>query len=138
MLVRFVVRLQAGLEHWHALSPVFRFRLVLCLIAGGLAAWVIFDADRPWTAVGAFVADRWLATKCKRDWVQILPGLALVLSYGAFSQPFRSWFCTHPVEPVKEAVLAIRGTLDPNDPKHSDRLTGVLLAWTTITTRTPN
>lgn len=49
MLVRFVVRLQAGLEHWHALSPVFRFRLVLCLIAGGLAAWVIFDADRPWT-----------------------------------------------------------------------------------------
>ena len=75
-------------------------------------------------AVGAFVAGRWLAAKCKRDWVQILPGVALVLSYRIFSQPFRSWFWTYPVEPVKEAVLAIRGTLDPNDPRHNDRLTG--------------
>lgn len=79
-------------------------------------------------AVGAFVAGRWLAAKCKRDWVQILPGVALVLSYRIFSQPFRSWFWTYPVEPVKEAVLAIRGTLDPNDPRHNDRLTGVLLS----------
>jgi hypothetical protein len=79
-------------------------------------------------AVGAVVAGRWLATKFKRGWLETLPGLALVLSYGIFSQPFRSWFCTHPVEPVKEAALAIRGTLDPNDPKHRDRLTGILLS----------
>ena len=79
-------------------------------------------------AVGAVVVGRWLATKLKRGWLETLPGLALILSYGIFSQPFRSWFCTHPMEPVKEAVLAIRGTLDPNDPKQRDRLTGVLLS----------
>ncbi len=42
------------------------------------------------------------------------------------SHPFRSWSCTHPVEPVKEAVLAIRGTLDPNDPKHPENAYGSL------------
>jgi hypothetical protein len=31
------------------------------------------------------------------------------------------------MEPVKEATLAMRGTLDPNDPTHDYRLTGVLL-----------
>ena len=31
------------------------------------------------------------------------------------------------MEPVKEATLTMRGTLDPNDPTHKDRLTGVLL-----------
>ena len=38
----------AALALWRGLSPVFQFRLVLCLIAGGLAAWVIF-AEKPWT-----------------------------------------------------------------------------------------
>ena len=79
-------------------------------------------------AVGAVIAGRWLAKKSRRDWVAMLPGLVLVLSYAAFSQPFRGWFCTHPMEPVKEAVLAIRGTLDPNDAKHRELLTGVLLS----------
>ena len=78
-------------------------------------------------AVGAVVAGRWLAIKSKRDWTTMLPALAVLISYALFSHPFRSWFCTHPVEPVKEAVLAIRGTLDPNDPKHPETLTGVLL-----------
>ena len=71
---------------------------------------------------------RWLAKKSKQGWTTMLPGLALVFSYGIFSQPFRSWFCTYPMEPVKEAVLATRGTLDPNDPRQSDLLTGVLLS----------
>ncbi|HEY5707164.1 MAG TPA: glycosyltransferase family 39 protein [Terrimicrobiaceae bacterium] len=79
-------------------------------------------------AVGAAVGGRWLAAKSRIGSLEALPGLALVFSYGIFSQPFRSWFCTHPMEPVKEAVLAIRGTLDPNDPKQRDLLTGILLS----------
>jgi hypothetical protein len=61
-------------------------------------------------------------------WLEILPGLALVLAYGTFTHPFRAWSCAHPMEPVKEATLAMRGTLDPNDPLHNDQLTGVLLS----------
>ena len=79
-------------------------------------------------AVGAVVAGRWLAAKSRRGWTAALPGLALLTSYGFFSHPFRTWFCTHPMEPVKEAVLAIRGTLDPNDARHGEVLTGVLLS----------
>ncbi len=79
-------------------------------------------------AVGAAELGRWLATKSKQGWTITLPGLALVLFYGIFSQPFRSWFCTYPMEPVKEAVLATRGTLNPNDPRQGDLLTGVLLS----------
>jgi hypothetical protein len=79
-------------------------------------------------AVGAAVAGRWLATKLHRGLLEMLPGFALVLSYGIFTQPFRGWLCTHAMEPVKEAVLAIRGTLDPNDPRQRDLLTGVLLS----------
>ena len=79
-------------------------------------------------AVGAVVAGRWLSTTLKCAWMEALPGVTLVLSYGIFSQPFRAWFCAHSMEPVKEAVLAIRGTLDPNDPRHKDRLTGVILS----------
>ena len=78
-------------------------------------------------AVGAAVAGRWLGIKSRRGWTTTLPALTVLISYAVFSHPFRKWFCTHPVEPVKEAVLAIRGTLDPNDPKHLETLTGVLL-----------
>ena len=52
----------------------------------------------------------------------------MVLAYGTFTHPFRAWYCAHPMEPVKEATLTMRGTLDPNDPTHKDRLTGVLLS----------
>ena len=46
---RLVTHLQAASARWRSLSPVFRFRLVLCLVAGALAVWLMFGADKPWT-----------------------------------------------------------------------------------------
>ena len=43
------IRLQAALAQWRRLSPVSRFRLILCLAGGALAAWVIFAVEKPWT-----------------------------------------------------------------------------------------
>ncbi len=82
-------------------------------------------------AAGAEATGRWLVNRSGRPWTVGLPALAVVLAYGIFSQPFRHWYCTNAVEPVKEATLAIRESLDPNDPRHGNRLTGVLLgkAW---------
>ena len=34
---------------WRSLSPVSRFRLVLCFVMGALAVWLMFGADKPWT-----------------------------------------------------------------------------------------
>ena len=119
-------------------GPVIATTLLLPGIAGFTVAKLLQQTLFEWyliyllpglvagAAVGAVIFGRWLAKASRRDWVETLPGLVLVLSYGAFSQPFRSWFCTHPMEPVKEAVLAIRGTLDPNDARHRELLTGVL------------
>ena len=82
-------------------------------------------------AVGTDAAGRWLEARSGRRWSGVLPAVAVVLAYAVYSQPFRHWYCTHALEPVKEAALAIRESLDPNDPRHKDRLTGVLLgkAW---------
>ncbi|HEY5811858.1 MAG TPA: glycosyltransferase family 39 protein, partial [Terrimicrobiaceae bacterium] len=98
--------------HW--LFEWYLIYLLPGLVAGG--------------AMGAVVTGRWLAARFNASWMAALPGVVLILSYAVFSQPFRSWFCTNPMEPVKEAVLAIRGTLDPNSPSHRERLTGVLLS----------
>ena len=46
---RLVTHLQAAPARWRSLSPVFRFRLALCLIAGALVVWLIFGADKPWS-----------------------------------------------------------------------------------------
>jgi hypothetical protein len=79
-------------------------------------------------AVGAFVMGRWLRNRFAHRWIAMLPGLGLVLAYGTFTHPFRAWYSAHPMEPVKEATLAMRSSLDPNDPLHRHRLTGVLLS----------
>ena len=79
-------------------------------------------------AVGAFIVGRSLRNLFGHRWLEMLPGFAFVLAYGTFTHPFRAWYCAHPMEPVKEATLTMRGTLDPNDPTQKDRLTGVLLS----------
>jgi hypothetical protein len=79
-------------------------------------------------AVGAFVVGRWLRDTSGYQWLGMLPGLALVVAYGTFTHPFRAWYSAHPMEPVKEANLSMRGTLDPNDPSHKNQLTGILLS----------
>lgn len=82
-------------------------------------------------AVGADWIGRRLENQTGHRWTGMLPALVLLAAYAACSQPFRHWYCTRALEPVKEATLAIRETLDPNDPRHQDRLTGVFLgkAW---------
>lgn len=82
-------------------------------------------------AVGADWVGRRLETRTRLAWTGLLPAALLLAAYALVSQPFRHWYCTQPLEPVKEAVLAIRESLDPNDPRHPNRLTGVFLgkAW---------
>jgi uncharacterized membrane protein len=82
-------------------------------------------------AVGAVCVGNWLATRTRAAWVPGVCGAVVVLGYAIFSQPFRAWYCENPLEPVKESVLSIRGTLDPNAPIQKERLTGIILgkAW---------
>lgn len=82
-------------------------------------------------AVGVDALGRRIAARTRQPWLPLAPALALVAAFAIFSQPFRAWYCTHPLEPLKEASLAIRGTLEPNDPRHKDTLTGALptKAW---------
>ena len=79
-------------------------------------------------AAGASVLGRWLRNSFGPPWLGMVPGLALVVTYGIFTHPFRSWYSAHPMEPVKEATLAMRSSFDPNDPTHLDRLTGIFLS----------
>ena len=99
------------------------FEWYLIYLLPGLVTGVAFGVD----AVG-----RWLEKgRMRARWLPAGLAAGVVLAYGIFSQPFRHWYCTHPLEPVKEAAVAMRGTLDPNDPGHGGILTGVLLgpAW---------
>ena len=49
MRTRLFPRLQAALALWRRLPPVSRFRLILGLAGGALAAWVVFAVEKPWT-----------------------------------------------------------------------------------------
>lgn len=82
-------------------------------------------------AVGVDALGNRLAARSRVPWLPLAPALALVVAYAIFSHPFRAWYCTNPLEPIKEAAIAMRGTLEPNDPRHKDVLTGIMLgkAW---------
>ncbi len=47
----------------------------------------------------------------------VVPAFAgiLVAAFFAFTQPTRSWMMTHPLQQIRESVLASRGTLDPEE-----------------------
>lgn len=98
------------------------FEWYLIYLLPGLVAGIAVGVDR----FGDGMAARFRGV----GWGTV-PAILLVAAYAMFSQPFRHWYCSHPLEPVKEATLAIRGTLDPNDPRHASVLTGILLgkAW---------
>ena len=82
-------------------------------------------------AVGTDWVGRRLENRIGHRGTGLLPALALLAAYAVCTQPFRHWYCTQPLEPVKEATLAMRESLNPNDPRHQNRLTGVFLgkAW---------
>ncbi|HEY5741792.1 MAG TPA: hypothetical protein VIS99_04565, partial [Terrimicrobiaceae bacterium] len=49
MIAEAVGHLNAGLSRWRGLSPVSQFRIVLCVLAGGLVSWVVALAtEQPW------------------------------------------------------------------------------------------
>jgi hypothetical protein len=117
------------------------------LLVPGLLGFLIAKAFNQWmfewyliyllpglvagVAVGVDHFGNRLSTRLSTGWPAVTVAAAVVLAYGFFSQPFRAWYCTRPVEPVKEAALAVRKTLDPNDPRHKEILTATLLgkAW---------
>ena len=89
-------------------------------------------------AVGAVVAGRWLANKSKRDWLEMLPGLVLVLLRGFLST--LSQLVLHPSCGARQ-----RGRLWRYEARSiqtiqsiGSRLRESFLAWTIITTRMPN
>lgn len=124
-------------------GPIVAATLLFPGFLGFLMAKILYQALFEWyliyllpgfvagIAVGTDAVGRWLAPSSRRPWLAAGAAFALVASYAVFSQPFRHWYCAYPLEPVKEAVLATRGTLDPNDPSHRGTLTGILLgkAW---------
>lgn len=123
--------------------PVIAATLLVPGFLGFAMAKILYQALFEWyliyllpglvagVAVGVSWAGRWLGSRVPGKGVEIAPALVLVIAYAVFSQPFRHWYCSRPLEPVKEAALAIRGTLDPNDARHDATLTGILLgkAW---------
>jgi len=82
-------------------------------------------------AVGVDSLCRLVVARSKQPWLPLAPALALIVAFAIFTQPFRAWYCTNPLEPLKEASVAIRGTLEPNDPRHKNLLTGAMptKAW---------
>jgi hypothetical protein len=56
-------------------------------------------------------------------WAALAAALAL---YWNISDPARRWLLTHPVQPMRESVLATRPSLDPFDPRQQSVITGRL------------
>jgi hypothetical protein len=56
-------------------------------------------------------------------WVALVAALAI---YWTVSAPARQWLLAHPVQPMRESVLAIRPSLDPFDPRQQTVITGRL------------
>lgn len=46
-----------------------------------------------------------------------------ILVFALSTQPARHWLLTHPLQPMKDSVLAVRPSLDPNDPRQAGILT---------------
>ena len=124
-------------------APIAAATLLLPGFLGFFVAWLLEQWLFEWylfyllpglvvgVAFGVDAAGRWLENRSRPRWLVCAPAVAVLTAYAFFSQPFRHWYCTNPLEPIKEAAIAIRGTLDPNDPRQADTLTGILLgkAW---------
>ena len=58
----------------------------------------------------------------KLPW-RIVAATALLLAYAGFSEPVRERLCQKPLDPIKEVVMSMRGTLKPTAESGSERLT---------------
>ena len=58
----------------------------------------------------------------KLPW-RVIAACGLLLVYAGFSDPIRRPICSRPVDPIKEVVMAMRGTLKPTAQSGRERLT---------------
>lgn len=80
----------------------------------GLCACAALAIEWPWQALQ------------RTPWGRLVaPALlgAAVVTFAVFTQPARHWFLTHPLQPIKDAVLAVRPSLDPHDPRQEGIIT---------------
>jgi hypothetical protein len=54
---------------------------------------------------------------------RIIAAMGLLLAYAGFSQPIRHHICQKPLDPIKEVVMSMRGTLKPTAQSGSECLT---------------
>jgi hypothetical protein len=55
--------------------------------------------------------------------LRVLTAAIILLAYAVFSEPVRERICARPLDPIKEVVTSMRGTLKPNAQTRSERLT---------------
>lgn len=58
----------------------------------------------------------------KLPW-RIIAAMGVLLAYAGFSQPVRERICQKPLDPIKEVVMSMRGTLKPTAESGGKRLT---------------
>jgi Dolichyl-phosphate-mannose-protein mannosyltransferase len=54
---------------------------------------------------------------------RIIAAMGILVAYAGFSQPIRARICGRPMDPIKEVVMSMRGTLKPTAQSGSERLT---------------
>ncbi len=70
-----------------------------------------------------------LALEWPARWLERTPAAApawlaiVAAAFAAFTEPARHWMLSHPLQPMREAVQAIRPSLDPGDPRQKDIMT---------------
>lgn len=87
----------------------------IIFVLPGLVAAVALGAEWPTRFL-----DRWSwGRRFAAPLLLILAGLGYALA----SQPARAWMLTHPIQPIKDSVLAVRPSLDPSDPRQNEIIT---------------
>ncbi len=98
--------------------PIFEWYLVYGIL--GVCAFLSLGADGLGTALSKVPPFRKLA---------FLPATLLIIAYAVISHPIRSWHVQHPIQQIRESVLATRPSLNPEDPKQADTITvGLVIA----------
>jgi hypothetical protein len=126
-LIRFLTWKPAG---WLVIAVFLVPALLVYLSArkneNYLYEWYLIFALPGLCACVALAADTLAAPLRRFPFAAAIFLAALVGGYAVFSQPARLWLLTHPLQPIKDVVLLIRPSLDPDDPRQKDILTASL------------
>lgn len=97
----------------------YLYEWYIIFVLPGLVACAALGADGLVKPLERWKATRWAAPAL----------LALVFGiYVAASQPARQWFLSQSLQSIRETVLAVRPSLDPNDPRQEGVMTVALNA----------